>query len=61
MADLLGYGPTPGSEAIDRQRAQLVLEEALVRPVTDAVDYDLELRVFDLRKTSPAEGEEIQA
>ena len=61
LADLLGYGPTPGSEAIDRQRAQRVLEEALARPVTDAADYDLELRLSDLRRTSPPEGEDFRA
>jgi hypothetical protein len=61
LADLLGYGPTPGSEAIDRQRAQRVLEEALARPVTDAAIYDLELRLSDLRRTSPPEDEDFQA
>ena len=48
LADLLAYGPTPGSDAIDRQRAQRVLEEALARPVTDAADYDLALRLSKL-------------
>ena len=57
LADLLGYGPTPGSEPTDRQRAQQVLEEALARPVTDAADYDLELRLSDLRRTSSPEDE----
>jgi hypothetical protein len=61
LADLLGYGPTPGSEPIDRQRAQRVLEEALARPVTDAADYDLALRLSNLRRTSPPEGENFQA
>jgi len=61
LADLLGYGPTPGSEPIDRQRAQRVLEEALARPVADAADYDLELRLSDLRGTSPPEGGDFPA
>jgi len=61
LADLLGYGPTPGSEPIDRQRAQQVLEEALARPVTDAADYDLKFRLSDLRRTSQPEGEDFQA
>jgi len=61
LADLLAYGPTPGSEGIDRQRAQRVLEEALARPVTDAADYDLELRLSDLRRTSSPEDEVFQA
>lgn len=61
LADLLGDGPTPGSEPIDRQRAQRILEEALARPVTDAADYDLELRLSDLRRTSPPEGEDFRA
>jgi hypothetical protein len=61
LADLLGYGPTPGSEAIDRQRAQRVLEQALDRPVTDAADYDLEIRLSDLRKTSPPDDKDLQA
>ena len=60
LADLLGYGPTPGSEPIDRQRAQQVLEEALARPVTDAADYDLELRLSDLRRTPPPQDEDLQ-
>jgi len=60
LADLLGYGPTPGSEPIDRQRAQQVLEEALARPVTDAADYDLELRLSDLSRTSPPQDEDLQ-
>ncbi len=53
IAGRYSYGPTPGSEPIDRQRAQRILEEALPRPVTDAADYDLELRLSDLHRTSP--------
>ena len=59
LADLLGYGPTPGSEPIDRQRAVQVLEEALARSVTDAADYDLELRLSDMRRSLPPEDENI--
>jgi hypothetical protein len=61
LAHLLGYGPTPGSEPIDRQGAQRVLEEALARPVTDAADYELERRLSNLRRTSPPEAEDLQA
>jgi hypothetical protein len=49
LADLLGYGPTPNSEPIDRERACQLLEQALARPVTDAADYDLEKRLAELR------------
>ena len=59
LADLLGYGPTSGGEPTDRQRAQQVREEALARPVTDAADYDLELRLSDLRRISPPEDEDF--
>ena len=48
LADFFGYGPTPGSEPIDRDRAQALLEQALARPVSDAADYDLEKRLAEL-------------
>jgi hypothetical protein len=49
LSDLLGYGPTPDGEPIDRDRARELLEQALARPVTDAAGYDLEKRLADLR------------
>jgi hypothetical protein len=49
LADVFGYGPTPNSEPIDRERALGLLEQALARPVTDAADYDLEMRLAELR------------
>ncbi len=49
LADLLGYGPTPNSGPIDRERARELLEQALARPVTDAAHYDLEKRIVELR------------
>jgi hypothetical protein len=50
LADCFGYGPTPDSEPIDRERALELLEQALARPVTDATDYDLEMRLAELRE-----------
>jgi hypothetical protein len=49
LANLLGYGPTPNSGPIDRERACELLEQALARPVTDAADYDIEKRLAELR------------
>jgi hypothetical protein len=48
LADLLGDGPAPAREPIDRERARALLEQALARPVTDAADYDLERRLAEL-------------
>jgi hypothetical protein len=50
LADYFSYGPTPDSEPIDRERALELLEQALARPVTDAADYDLEMRLAELRE-----------
>jgi hypothetical protein len=50
LADYFGYGPTPNSGPIDRERALELLEQALARPVTDAADYDLEMRLAELRE-----------
>ena len=50
LADLLGYGPAPDREPIDRERARELLEQALARPVTDAADYDLERRLAELQE-----------
>ena len=47
LADLLGYGPKPNSEPINRERARELLEQALAQPVTDAADYDLEKRLAE--------------
>lgn len=49
LADVLSLTSTPHSEPIDRQRAQELLEQALAWPVTDAADYDLEMRLAELR------------
>lgn len=49
LAALLGEGPAPGREPLDRERARALLEQALARPVTDAADYDLESRLADLQ------------
>ncbi len=52
LADLLGYGARPGEGAFDLKRAQRLLEEALARPVTDAVDCDLRTRLEDMRESA---------
>jgi hypothetical protein len=49
LADMLAYGVRPNDEPIDPQRAQKILEDALARPVKDAADYDLEIRLSELR------------
>ena len=53
LADLLGLGVRPGDVPIDRPRAISLLEQALAHPVTDAADYDLELRLADMRDGTP--------
>ncbi len=50
LADLLGYGPAPERQPINRKRARELLEQALARPVTDAADYDLERRLAELQE-----------
>jgi hypothetical protein len=50
LADCFGYGPPPNGKPIDRERALELLEQALARPVTDAADYDLEMRLAELRE-----------
>jgi hypothetical protein len=58
LADLLAPGARPGDGAVDRQRAEKLLEEALARPVTDAADYDLRGRLEDLREPATAAPDE---
>ena len=50
LADVFGYGPTPNSEPVDRERAVELLEQALARPVSDAAHYDLEKRLAEFRE-----------
>lgn len=50
LADILGHGFGRHRELIDRDRARVLLEQALAWPVTDAADYDLERRLAELRK-----------
>ena len=50
LADFFGYGIRPNRDPIDRERARKLLEQALARPVTDAADYDLEMRLTELRE-----------
>jgi hypothetical protein len=50
LADFFGYGIRPNREPIDRERARELLEQALARPVIDAADYDLEMRLAELRE-----------
>ena len=51
LAELLGEGVRRDDKPIDPQRARRLLEDAIARPVKDAADYDLELRLQDLRAT----------
>ena len=52
LADVLAYGTRPGEGAFDLKRAQRLLEEALDRPVTDAVDCDLRTRLENMRESA---------
>jgi hypothetical protein len=51
LADLLAYGARRGEPPLDQERAQMLLETALARPVSDATDYDLQTRLNDLRSS----------
>jgi len=50
LADLLAYGARPEDAGPDPQRAVALFERALTRPVSDAVAYDLQKRLDDLRE-----------
>jgi hypothetical protein len=46
---MFGEGAHRADGPIDPQRAQRILEDAIARPVKDAADYDLEVRLQELR------------
>ena len=48
LADLLAYGARRGDPPLDPERARMLLETALARPVSDAAGYDLKTRLKDL-------------
>ncbi|MDA8217365.1 MAG: hypothetical protein M0Z94_07070, partial [Dehalococcoidales bacterium] len=56
LSDMFSCGANPGSPPRDLPRAIRILEEALARPVADVADYDLALRLEDLREEGMAHG-----
>ena len=48
LADILTFGVHDNRDPIDLPRAKSVLEQALSRPVNEAVEYDLKARLDDL-------------
>ncbi len=50
LSDILSWSPSEQTPPRDLPRAIQILEEALALPVGDAADYDIELRLADLRE-----------